>query len=171
MRYQELFSKRRFIFFVLISLVGFQLIYGFLSPSSGSGGNIWEPISTLVPKFTAGSSGNFILDKIYPLISPRYNLYTDASYYLELGRNFSRERLDGHMFTERPLWPFLIFLSSLPVRFFGAPPYAIIFGLATLLNFILMSAAVLLFFSLLRRLFSLKIAWVFDFADFFPFCA
>ena len=94
------------------------------------------------------------------MISPRYSLYTDASYYLDIGRNFGPERLDGDIFVERPLWPFLIFLSSLPVRIFTAPSAAIIFGLAILLNFIFMSAAVLLFFLLCRELFSLKVAWL-----------
>lgn len=159
-RLKELFSKKWFFVSVLISLLLFQLSYGFLFPSNGSDRDVWEPISLFAPKFTAQSADSFLLNKIYPLISPQYSLYTDASYYLDIGRNFSPERLDGDIFVERPLWPFLIFLSSLPVRLFASPSDATIFSLATLLNFILMSAAVLLFFLLCKELFSLRVAWL-----------
>ena len=155
----ELFSKKWFSVIVITGLLFFQLVYGFLFPSVGSDPDVWEPISALAPKITSQSADGLI-SKIYPLISPRYGLYTDASYYLQIGRDFSPERLDGDIFVERPLWPFLIFLSSLPVRLFTMPTDVIMFGLATLLNFILISAAVLLFFALCRALFSLKTAWL-----------
>lgn len=155
----ELFSKKWFSVLVLIALLFFQLIYGFLFPSVGSDPDVWEPISALAPKI-ASQSPDGLVSKIYPLISPRYGLYTDASYYLQIGRDFSSERLDGDIFVERPLWPFLIFLSSLPIRLFASPSDVIIFGLAILLNLIIISAAVLLFFSLCRELFSLKVAWL-----------
>jgi len=160
LKVQELFSRKWFIVLALVSLVGFQLLYSFLFPSCGSGGDIWEPITTFLPKFTAVSSDSFLLDKIYPLISPQYSLYTDASYFLELGKNFSPEHLDGHMYVERPLWPFLIFLPSIFTSFFITSSYALIFSLAISLNFILLSVGVLLFFSLLKQLFSLKVAWL-----------
>ncbi len=143
----------------LISLLFFQLIYGFLFPSVGTNAN-WQPISTYLPKFAVASSDNFLLDKIYPLISPGYRLNSDTGHYLELAQSFSPEYFAGNPFLERPLYSFLIFLSSLPVRLFTAPSYGIIFGLAILVNFILMSAAVLLFFSLLRKIFSEKVAWL-----------
>ena len=155
----ELFSKKWFSVIVITGLLFFQLVYGFLFPSVGSDPDVWEPIGALAPKITSQSADGLV-SKIYPLISPRYGLYTDASYYLQIGRDFSPERLDGDIFVERPLWPFLIFLSSLPVRLFAMPTDVIMFGLATMLNFILMSAAVLLFFALCRELFSLKAAWL-----------
>lgn len=143
----------------LISLLFFQLIYGFLLPSVGFSDN-WQPISTYLPKFQNASSDNLLLTKIYPLISSEYRLNSDSGHYLELGRNFFPEYFNGSPFLERPLYPLIIFLSSLPVRLIVNPSYGIIFGLAILVNFMIMSAGILLFFSLLQKLFSLKVAWL-----------
>jgi len=151
--------KTRSIIFVLISLLLFQLIYSFLFPSVGTNDN-WQPISTYLPKFTAESSDNLLLDRIYPLISSEYRLNSDTGHYLELAQNFSPEYFDGNPFLERPLYSFLVFLISLPIRLFTAPSYGIIFGLAILVNFILISMAVFLFFSLLKKIFSEKVAWL-----------
>lgn len=151
--------KIKLTIFALISLLFFQLIYSFLFPSVGSNDN-WQPITSYLPKFQEESSDNFFLAKIYPLISPQYRLNSDIGHYLELGRNFSAEYFRGSPFLERPLYSFLIFLFSLPFRLFGAPGYGIIFASAILVNFILISAAVLLFFLLLKELFSLKVAWL-----------
>ena len=156
---KTLFSKKWVVVFVLVSLLFFQLIYSFLFPSVGFNDN-WQPVSTYLPKFTAESTDNLLLGKIYPLISSGYRLNSDISHYLELARSFSSESFKINVFLERPLYPFLIFLSSLPVRLFATPSYGIIFGLSILVNFILISVAVLLFFFLLKGLFSLKVAWL-----------
>jgi len=156
---KELFSKKIFIVFALLFLLSFQLIYGFLFSSVGSSGT-WHPIEDFLPKSTSQSFGNILLDKIFPLISSRYSLHSDALLYLELGRDFSAEAYRGHAFTERPLWPFLIFLSSKFISLFISVSDALIFGLAMLLNFILAGTAVLLFFLLIEKLISLKTAWL-----------
>ena len=148
-----------FIIFVLTFLLLFQLIYSFLFPSNGQT-LAWQPIGQYLPKFTTESSDNFLLNKIYPLISPRYRLNSDVGHYLELGRNFSKEYFANSPFLQRPLHPFLIFLASLPTKIFIPTSYGVIFGLSILLNFILISAAVILFFLLLKELFSLKVAWL-----------
>lgn len=154
-----LFSKKWFVISVLISLLFFQLIYSFLFPSVGSTDN-WQSLTTYLPKFQSESSDSFLLDKIYPLISSRYRLNSDIGHNLELARNFSPEYFENSPFLERPLYSFLVFLFSLPVCFFTAPSYGVIFGLSILVNFILMGVAVLLFFSLLKSIFSLKVAWL-----------
>jgi len=156
---QNLFQKKRLAFSVLILLLLFQLVFSFLFPSVGFNDN-WQPISTYLPKFAIENSDNFILGKIYPLISSQYRLNSDIGHYLELGRNFSAEYFKTSPFLERPLYPFSIFLFSLPLRLFVEPSYGVIFILAILLNFILASLAVILFFSLLKGLFSLKVAWL-----------
>jgi len=145
--------------FVLISLLSFQLVYGFLFPSCGLSDN-WQSISAYLPKFQSESSDGFLLEKIYPLISSEYRLNSDIGHDLELARNFSPEYFKGSPFLERPLYPFLIFLFSLPIRLFAIPSYGIIFGLSILVNFILISAAIALFFLLLKKLFSEKVAWL-----------
>lgn len=144
---------------ILIFLLFFQLIFSFLFPSVGTNDN-WQPISAYLPKFAVESSDNFLLNKIYPLISQDYRLNSDVGHYLELGRDFSPEYFKDSPFLERPLYPFLISLSSLPVRLFADRSYGLVFGLAILINFILISVAVVLFFSLLGKLFSKKVAWL-----------
>ena len=156
---KELFSQKWFIAFALISLLFFQLIYNFSFPIYGLNDN-WQPVSTYLPKFTVESADNFILGKIYPFISAEYRLNSDVGNYLELAQNFNAQYFARHVFLNRPLYPFLIFLFSLPVRVFTAPSYGTIFALSILVNFILINTAVLLFFRLLRKTFSLKVAWL-----------
>jgi len=150
---------RKLTILVLTSLLFFQLIFSFLFPSCGSNDN-WQPITTYLPKFAITSSDNLFLAKIYPLISSHYRLNSDIGHYLELGRYFSAEYFKGSPFLERPFYPFLIFFFSLPFRFSGVPSYGIIFALAIFVNFILITLAVLLFFHLLEKLFSSKVAWL-----------
>lgn len=155
----SLFQNQRFIVIVLISFLLLQLIFSFLFPSNGQTA-AWQPISQYLPKFTVENSDNFILNKIYPLISPQYRLNSDIGHNLELGRHFSPEYFKGDLFLQRPLYPFLIFSASLLIKPFIPTSYGVIFGLSILINFILISAAVILFFSLLKKLFSLKVAWL-----------
>ena len=155
----NLFQKQWFAVFIFTSLLFFQLIYSFLSPSSGQTA-AWQPISPYLPKFSIENSDNFVLNKIYPLISPQYRLNSDIGHNLELGRYFSAEYFKGDLFLQRPLYPFLIFLTSLLTKFFIPTSYGVIFGLAILINFVLISAAVAVFFLLLKKFFSLKVAWL-----------
>lgn len=150
---------RKITGFFLISLLFCELIYGFLFPSCGFNDS-WQPITSYLPKFQEESADNFFLAKIYPLISKDYRLNSDIGHYLELARNFTPEYFNESPFLERPLYSFLIFFMSLPVRLFTVPSYGVIFALAILLNFILISAGVLLFFSLLEKMFSPKVAWL-----------
>ncbi len=159
LKIEELFSGQRLAALALISFLFFQLIYSFLFPACGLDAN-WLSPTTYLPKFTVESTDNFLLEKIYPLISPEYRLNSDVGDYLELAQNFNPQYFEGHVFLNRPLYPFLISLLSLPFRLFTEPSYGIIFGLAIFLNFILITAAVLLFFSLLKKLFSLRVSFL-----------
>ena len=145
-----LFQKKWFIIFGLIFLLFFQLIYSFLFPVYGTEQNL-QFISTNIPE----------IRQIYPLISSDYLIIsTDTPSYLESAQNFSSEELGGRFTLARPLYPFLIFLTSIPFSFLSAPSLSLIFFLSILVNFILISLAVILFFFLLKNLFSLKVAWL-----------
>lgn len=150
---------RKIIGFFLVSLLFCQLIYSFLFPACGFSDS-WQPVTSYLPKFNAESADNFFLAKIYPLISNNYRLNSDIGHYLELARNFNPAYFKDSPFLERPLYSFLIFTASLPVRIFRAPSYGVIFALSILVNFILISAGVLLFFHLVEKMFSLKAAWL-----------
>ncbi len=145
-----LFQKKWFIIFGLIFLLFFQLIYSFLFPVYGTEQNL-QFISTNIPE----------IRQIYPLISSDYRIIsTDTPSYLESAQNFSSEELGGRFTLARPLYPFLIFLTSIPFSFLSAPSLSLTFFLSILVNFILISLAVILFFFLLKNLFSLKVAWL-----------
>ncbi|MBI2625259.1 MAG: glycosyltransferase family 39 protein [Candidatus Nealsonbacteria bacterium] len=156
---KNLIQNNRFLTLVLISLLFFQLIYSFLFPAAGFNDN-WLPVADYLPKFRVESSDSFLLEKVYPLIPRGYRLNSDVGHYLELAKDFTPEYFKNHVLLSRPLYSFLVFSVSLPGRFFVAPSYGIIFGLAILVNFILMTFAVLLFFGLLKKIFSLKTAFL-----------
>ncbi|HJN62513.1 MAG TPA: glycosyltransferase family 39 protein [Candidatus Parcubacteria bacterium] len=158
LKIKELFFKKRFLIFVLISLVFFQLIFSFSFPAVGSNDN-WLSIDSYLPKFQVGDSDNFLLSEVYPLISSEYRLSGDVGNYLELALNFTPQYFENHVFLNRPLYPFLISLTSIPLQAFLAPSYGLVFVASILLNFILISLAVVLFFLLLKNLFSLSVAF------------
>ncbi|MFH1423758.1 MAG: glycosyltransferase family 39 protein [Candidatus Nealsonbacteria bacterium] len=158
-QFSEIFSKNWFAVFSLTSLLLFQLILSFIFPACGLNDS-WQPVGTYLPKFTVESADNLILGKVYPLISSEYRLNSDVGHYLELARNFNPEVIKGHVLLDRPLYSFLIYLGSLPARLFTDPSYGTIFGFAILVNFILLGLAVILFFRLLKNLFSSKVAWL-----------
>jgi len=159
LKIKRLFSKQWLLVSALVFLLLFQLFYSFLFPAYGSNDN-WQPVATYLPKFQVQANDSFLLEKVYPLISSEYRLSSDIGHNLELALNFNAEYFDGHTFLSRPLYPFLIYLLSLPVSLFVTPSYGIIFGLAIFLNFILITLAVLLLFSVLKKLLSLKVAFL-----------
>lgn len=146
-------------FLILAFLLCFQMVFSFVYPSCGFNDS-WQPVENYLPKFDVESSDNFFLSKIYPLISENYRLNSDIGHYLEIGRNFSAEYFNGSPFLERPLYSFLIFLPASLVGAFIPASYGAVFGIAMLLNLILASAGLFLFFLLVRNLFSERIAWL-----------
>lgn len=155
----DLFSKKWVIASALAMLVFGQLVYSFLYPSVGLSEN-WQPISSYLSKFAIEGSDNFILLRGLAIISSNYRLNSDVGHYLELARNFSIHDFEGSPFLERPLYPFLIFLASLPVRIFAPASYGVIFASSMIVNLILIYAAVILFFFFTQKLFSGSIAWL-----------
>lgn len=144
---------------ILISLILAELVFSFLFPSCGFSDS-WQPVSQYLPKFDQSSGDNFFLAKLSPLLSENYRLNSDVGHYLELARNFSPEYFKASPFLERPLYSFLVFSASLPFRLFVQPSYGLIFALAIMVNFVLMIGGVLMFFSMLEKLFSRKVAWL-----------
>ncbi|MDO8265288.1 MAG: glycosyltransferase family 39 protein, partial [Candidatus Parcubacteria bacterium] len=121
---------------------------------------MWLSPNSYLPKFSVQSSDNFILEKIYPLISPQYRLTNDTGHYIELARNFNAESLKRSPIFERPLYSLLIRLTSSIFQVFTPSSYGITFVSAILLNFILAAFTVLLFFKTLGKLFPLRIAYL-----------
>jgi len=150
---------RKLASLILTSLIFGELIFSFLFPSCGFNDS-WQPVSQYLPKFDQSSDDNFFLAKLFPLVSENYKLNSDVGHYLELSLNFSPEYFSGSPFLERPLYPFLVFGASVPFRLFAEPSYGLIFVLAITVNLVLMIIGVLMFFSMLEKLFSRKVAWI-----------
>ncbi|MBI2042708.1 MAG: hypothetical protein HYT21_03125 [Candidatus Nealsonbacteria bacterium] len=156
---KDLFSKKWGIVSVLVLLLFGQLVYSFLYPSVGLDDN-WQPISQYLQKFSVEGSDNFLLSTGLSFVSPNYRLNSDVGHYLELAKDFSPQYFAESPFMERPLYPLMIFLASLPLRIFAPASYGMIFAASMLVNFALISAAVILFFFLLQKIFSPKVAWL-----------
>lgn len=157
-RLQNLLERKGAIALFFVALLCSQLLYSFRFPSVGHNAN-WLPVTNYLPKFSVESSDNFLLKTIYPLISSEYRLNSDVGEYLVAARNFSSDYLEGHQYLNRPLYPFLIFLSSRIIAPAVSPSYGVLFGLAMIINFFLITVTVLLFFTLLQRFFPFRIAF------------
>ena len=149
-------QKKSFLIFILVSLSSFQLIYSFLFPSVGISES-WQKVETYLPKFSVETQDKSLLSKFLPIISSEYRLNSDVSHYLETGRYFNAEFFENSPVLSRPLYPFLIFLSSMPFSPFIGSSYGIIFAFAIAVNFILLTAGVILFFLMLKK--SLLLPW------------
>ncbi len=152
-------QKKSFLIFILVSLSSFQLIYSFLFPSVGISES-WQKVETYLPKFSVETQDKSLLSKFLPIISSEYRLNSDVSHYLETGRYFNAEFFENSPVLSRPIYPFLIFLSSMPFSPFIGSSYGIIFAFAIAVNFILLTAGVILFFLMLKKIFSLKTAFL-----------
>lgn len=155
-------QKKNAIPFILIFFLLLQLIYSFQFPAVGFSDN-WLPISDYLPKFSAEAQDFSLLKKFSPLISPEYRLNSDVGRYLELARNFNADYLEskkGVTYLNRPLYSLLIICVSLIFAPFTGISYGIIFGSSILLNFFLAAAAVFLFFKILYKYFSGKVAFL-----------
>jgi len=155
---KNFFSKDKILIIVLLFFLCFQFFFSFLFPSVGSTDN-WLPIEKYVLKYSPDSLDNFLLAKIVPLLSS-YKINSDVGPYLEVAQNFSPEAFtQNRNIINRPLYPLLIFLLSLPLRLFIEPSYGILFGLAILINFIFIAGTLILLFFILKKFFSQKIAF------------
>jgi len=154
-----MFQKKGFLIFSLVFLSFFQLIYSFSFPAVGLNES-WQRVETYLPKFKAESQDRNLLNRFLPLISSEYRLNSDVSHYLETGRYFNEGFFRNSPVLSRPLYPFLIFLTTLPVRPFLGSSFGIAFAAAILDNFIFLAIGASLFFLLLKKIFSLKVAFL-----------
>jgi len=150
--------QKGLLVFIFISLLIFQLIYSFLFPSVGFNDS-WLPINSYIEKFSPETADNLILNTVYPFISTEYRLNSDVGEYLELAQDFSSSNFYNRPYLNRPLYSLLINLSSNLVKPFTTPSYGILFGLAILINLALIILTVLMFFYLLEKIFSFKVAF------------
>ena len=156
---QDLIQKKYFLILTIILFSFFQLVYSFLFPSVGVSES-WQKVETYLPKFNVESQDKGLLSGFLPLISSEYRLNSDVSHYLETGRYFNAEFFENSPVLSRPFYPFLIFLTTLPARPFLGSSFGIAFAAAILDNFIFLVLGSSLFFLFLKKIFSLKVAFL-----------
>lgn len=154
-----MFQKTSFLIFILIFLSFFQLVYSFLFPAIGLNDS-WQKVETYLSKFNVETQDKGLLSIFLPIISSEYRLNSDVSHYLETGRYFNPEFFENSPVLSRPLYPFLIYLTTLFARPFLGSSFGITFAAAILDNFIFLVLGASLFFLLLKKTFSLKVAFL-----------
>jgi len=158
---EDLIMKRKIVFLIFFLLVFAQLVYGFLSPSYDASNDYWKSIEELSfsEDYSFDSLDNSIAKKVYPLVSD-YHINSDCAGHVLLAHDFPRHYFRGHLaYLNRPLYPFLIYLISRPLHLIS-PSYALTFAAGIFLNFALFSFAVALFYSLVKRIISSRVAFL-----------
>jgi len=163
-------SKNSKIIWFFLSLVFLQAIYSFLSPNYGTN-QCWKSLDTL-SAYKGHSFDSFdkqLVSKAIYLVSDYHSVCDGAGFVLlahDFPSDYFRDRL---LFINRPLFPFLVHILSVPLHFFSNS-YSLTFFSSILLNIILFFATVCLFYGLVKKLFSERIAfWAAVLLIFSPF--
>ena len=162
---KNLLKKRSFIFFLLFLFLYIQLVYSFLFPSCGytGTGHGWLSLQDLITheRSPLGGSDTSIIDKFSPFFS-KYSLVADGAVYILLAKNFPQYYFEDNLFLSRPLYSFLVaVVAFLPSLFFNS--YAIFFASAIFLNFILVFATAIMFYLLVEKIISSRVAFLSSF--------
>jgi len=157
---ENLLQKRKFVFIILFLILSGQLFYSFVFPSANST-DYWKTMEEL--NFFKGHSfdtfDNSILNKIYPLIA-NYRLNLDGGGQILLAHDFPQHYFRGHLvFLNRPLYAFSIFLISWPLHLISNS-FSLTFLSGIFLNFVLFLTATFLFYLLLQKLISSRVAFL-----------
>ncbi|MFH1894762.1 MAG: glycosyltransferase family 39 protein [Patescibacteria group bacterium] len=155
------FEKKKNIILIFLLLSAFQFIYSFIFPSYDITSNYWKTIEEFgsYKSYSYDSFDNSIAAKIYPLVS-NYHINSDSAAQILLAHDFPKQYFEGnHTFLNRPLYAFLVFLISRPLHLIS-DSYSLTFAAGALLNFALFLSAVILFYSLVRKIISNRVAFL-----------
>lgn len=156
---ENLFQSKRNTLFLIFFLILFQLISSFIFPSYDVSNPYWKNIKEMgfYKDYPFGYLDNLIAEKIYPLLS-YYRVNLDSAANIILAHDFPQQYFQGnHTFLNRPLYAFLVYLISRPLRLISNS-YALTFAAGIILNFILFFFTVFLFYLLVKNLVSLRAA-------------
>lgn len=156
---ENLSRKKINIFLILFFLVFLQLAYSLLFPSYDQSSSYWKTIAELSSYrgYPLQSFDNSIAGKIYPLIS-NYHINGDSAAQILLAHDFPRQYFEGNLtFIDRPLYAFLVHSIAFPLRQF-VPSYALTFAVGLFLDFTLFLSAAFLFYLMVEKLTSFKVA-------------
>ena len=159
------FQKRKFIFLVLFLLVLVQLVYSFLFSSCGytGTGHGWLTFHDLIyhERSPLSAADVSIVDKLHPFFSD-YNVNADGAEYIILAKDFPDYYFKNPIYLSRPLYSFLIaVVAFLPRLLFDS--YATVFVSAIFLNFLLAIGTVFIFYTLVEKIISSRVAFLSSF--------
>ncbi|MDP6477129.1 MAG: hypothetical protein QF502_04400 [Nitrospinaceae bacterium] len=148
---------------VLGCLIQFYL--GFANPAYPEGNKCWRPIFQVAASeevMTEGTIGDKSLVNKFATLFPEYRMNCDDAYFLRLvQRGFPESFSNLSILMDQPLYPLLIFLVFKPIGLlFDNQSMSVIFASAMAVNLLLMIFGVLLFYYLLKDLFSPKVAFL-----------
>jgi len=148
------------IIFVFIILIILQAVFSFLFPSYNNS-DYWRTVKDLnfYKGYSFSSADNALLDRFYPFIK-NYHMNLDAGGYLLLAHNFPHHYFQGHLtFLTRPLYPLLVNLIARPLHLISNS-YAMTFLAGLFVNFILFFFTVFLFYLLVKKIISARVAFI-----------
>lgn len=156
---EKLLQKRKNIILVFLLLIFIQLIYSFLFPAYDINNDYWKTIEELnfYKGYSFDSFDNAIFKKIYSWLSD-YHINSDCGGQILLAHDFPQHYFRGHLvFLNRPLYAFLIYLISRPLHLIS-DSYSLTFASGLFLNFLLFLFTAFLFYLLIEKLISSRVA-------------
>ncbi|MDP3995693.1 MAG: glycosyltransferase family 39 protein [bacterium] len=151
-------NKKIIIIFVL--LIGFQTIFSFLSPAYNDS-FYWKTIEELdfYKGYTLDTFDDSLAQKIYPLVK-NYRMNLDGGGYLLLAHDFPQHYFKGNVtFLTRPLYPILVNWAARPLHLIS-DSYSMTFAAGLLVNLILFFFTVYLFYLLVKKIISHRVAFL-----------
>jgi len=158
---ENFLQKKNIIFYVFLFLILFQIGYSFVFTGSDIFSESWKTVEelNLYKGYSYDSFDSSILAKVYFLIAD-HNISSDAGAQMLLAHDFPEHYFRGKLaFLNRPLYAFSVFLISRPLHFISNS-YSLTFLAGIFFNFVLFFTAVFLFYILLKKLISFRVAFI-----------
>ncbi len=149
-------SKKIILFLILLIMA--QMAFSFLSPSY-SKNDCWKTFQT-ADNYKGHRLDSFdqkLLNRIKNVVAD-YHFVCDGGGMVILAHDFPKDYFRGRLlFINRPLYSFFVSLISQPFHLLSNS-FSMTFAAAILANFLLFFAAVLMFFYLVKKMFSERVA-------------
>lgn len=145
---------------VFIFFIGLQALFSFLSPSYNDT-PYWKAIDQLDsdPRYSFNASDNTFIRKVYPLVAD-YRMNLDDAGYLLIAHDFPLHYFKGnYTLLTRPLYPILVNWLSKPLHLISNS-YSMTFIAGLLTNFILFFFTAYLFYLLVKKFISSRVAFL-----------
>lgn len=148
------------IIIIFLFLIGLQALFSFLSPSYENN-SYWRKLNDLGfdQRYSLGASDNALVKKIYPFIAD-YRLNLDAAGYLLIAHDFPSHYFKGnYTLLTRPVYPILVGWLAKPLQLINNS-YSMTFVAGLLANFLLFFFTVFLFYRLVKKFVSARVAFL-----------